>query len=181
MAEARKLREIETCPNGHRYNATKYGDICAVCKAKLNPPAPEELTEAEIEEQTYVKEKDRVCGWLVCILGENQGRDYKIRDGKNFIGSDSDMDIQIIGDRRIEKRNHAVIMYDAKSRASLLLPGDSHGMVYWEDTAIFEPKPLEPFNRIELGESVFLFIALCGGDFDWDDLKDEQQKRNGAK
>jgi len=52
----------------------------------------------------------------------------------------------------------------------LLIPGDSHGMVYLQEQAIFEPKPLEAFNKIELGESVFVYAPLCGGDFDWKDV-----------
>lgn len=163
----RKLKPIEQCPNGHYYNAVTNGEICAVCGTKLDPPEPEELTPEELEELTYIEEKNWVCGWLVCIEGPNKGNDYKIRDGKNFIGSASSMDIQIIGDKRIEKKNHAVILYDNRQKKTMLLPSDSHGMVYWQGQAIFEPVTLEPFNVVEFGESAFKYVPFCGPDFNW--------------
>lgn len=166
-SKKRALKPIEQCPNGHYYNAITNGDICAVCGAKLDPPEPQELTKEEQAELTYIEEKNWVCGWLVCVQGPNKGHDYKIVDGKNFIGSVSSMDIQIVGDKRIEKKNHAVIMYDSLQKKVLLLPSDSRGMVYWQGQAIFEPIALEPFNVIELGESAFRYVPFCGPDFDW--------------
>jgi len=165
----RKLKAIEICPEGHHYNSSKYGDTCW-CGKKLDPPEPEELTPEELTELSYLDEKSWVCGWLVCIKGPNKGRGYEIRDGKNFIGSASSMDIQIIGDRRIEKKNHAVVLYDSKARKTFLIPGDSHGLVYLQDEIIFEPKQMEAFNKIELGESLFRYAPLCGGEFDWKDI-----------
>jgi hypothetical protein len=162
--QKRDLRPIEQCPDGHYYNSSKTGDICAVCGKKLDPPEPGE-TQAEA---ALVGEKDWVCGWLVCVRGQNKGQGYVIRDGKNFIGSASSMDIQILGDKKIEKKNHAVIIYDPRQKAAMLLPTESHGMVYWQGQAIFEPVTLEPYNDIELGESTFKFAPFCGADFSWD-------------
>jgi len=161
----RELKPIEICPNGHYYNSSRTGDICDVCGEKLDPP--EDLSDEEIKEYTYIEEQDRVCGWLVCIEGLNAGRDYQIRDGKNFVGSSSCMDIQILGDRKIEKKNHMVIAYDSRDKATTILPGESQGMVYWQGHAIFNPKELSANDRIEIGESVFKFIPFCDGDFDW--------------
>ena len=45
-------------------------------------------------------------------------------DGKNFVGRADDMDIQILGDNKIDRRNHAVIVFDAKKQENMLLPGD---------------------------------------------------------
>ena len=167
MSWPKKLKPIEQCPDGHYYNTMRTGDICAVCGKKLDPP-PADESETE-KEQDLLEEKAWVCGWLVCIKGINKGRAYIIKDGKNFIGSTSDMDIQIIGDKKIEKKNHAVIMYDSRQKKTILLPSDSRGMIYWQSQAIFEPKALEPFDSIELGESVFKYVPFCGDVFDWTD------------
>ena len=56
-----------------------------------------------------------VCGWLVCIEGARVGMDYKIYKGKNFVGRGDDMDIQILGDNEINRKNHTIIVYDAKN------------------------------------------------------------------
>ena len=35
-APQRVLKPIEVCPNGHRYNSNKYGEICPECGASLD-------------------------------------------------------------------------------------------------------------------------------------------------
>lgn len=36
------------------------------------------------------------------------------------------MDIRILGDNKISRRNHCVIVYDAKQSQTVILPGDSN-------------------------------------------------------
>lgn len=159
------------CPSGHVYNPIRYGKICPYCKKKLEEAEgikkpdgfepPVELLEEEIRP---------VCGWLVCIAGARVGMDYKIHSGKNFIGRGDDMDIQILGDNEINRKNHAVIVYDPKNRKTMLLPGDSEGLVYLGEEAVYVPTEVKSHNAIELGKSRFLFIGLCGDNFEWNDL-----------
>lgn len=163
----RKLKPIEICPNGHHYNALANGDICAVCGAKLDFTA--EMTEEELDKFVCTDESEWVCGFLVCIGGRNKGQPYIIHAGKNYVGSSSKMDIYITGDRKIEKENHAVILYDPVGKKSILLPGESRGMVYWQGEAIFEPQELAADDRVELGDSCFRFVPFCSPDFDWKD------------
>lgn len=159
------------CPSGHVYNPIRYGKICPYCKMKLEEeegiakPAgfepPVELLQEDIKP---------VCGWLICIAGARVGMDYKIHSGKNFIGRGDDMDIQILGDNEINRKNHAIIVYDQKNRKTMLLPGDSEGLVYLGDEAVFVPTEVKSYNTIELGRSRFLFVSLCGENFEWNDL-----------
>lgn len=160
------------CPSGHVYNARRYGKICPYCNMKLSEeekdvkPAgfepPVELLEEELEP---------VCGWLVCIEGARVGKDYKLHDGKNFVGRGDDMNVQILGDNTINRRNHAVIVYDRKKRSTVILPGDSSGIAYLNGEAVYVPTELKPYDSIEMGESRFLFLPLCGENFEWTDTK----------
>jgi len=159
-----KLKPIEICPNGHKYNTGKYGYTCH-CGAKLDPP--EDMTEEERKELTHVEEKEWFRGSLVCIWGPNKGREYRIHEGKNYIGRASSMDIRIDGDRKIEKHNHAVIVYDQKNKKAMLLPGESRGMIYWQGNAIFEPQELKNEQKIELGESAFSFLQYNDENYEW--------------
>jgi hypothetical protein len=119
---------------------------------------------------------DPVTGWLICIDGPSKGRDYRILTEKNFLGRADGMDIQILGDNYIAKRNHAVFVYDPKKRKTLLLPGDSQGLVYVNDEAVYAPVELAPYDAIELGKSKFLFIPLCGDNFEWTELDSAKEK-----
>ena len=89
--------------------------------------------------------------------------------GKNFVGRADDMDIQILGDNKISRRNHCVIVYDEKQGKTVILPGDSNGIVYLNEEAVYVPTPLGEYDVIEMGDSAFLFIEFCGEHFMWED------------
>lgn len=167
MSEKQRDKGLYTCPNNHLYNANKYGNICPNCGAKQED---KKKTLEEYEAELKLSPEEWVCGFLVCIEGINKGRAYSIKGGKRFIGSDPNMDIYIKGDPGIEPVNHAVIMYDSKTRETKLLAGISKGMVYLENKAVFMPIVLEPFDILELGNSKFQYTPFCSETWDWADL-----------
>lgn len=110
---------------------------------------------------------DPTVGWLVCVYGQDKGKDFKIRSEKNFIGRNEEMDICIKGDKSVSRRNHCIISYNPKQRNFMIIPGDGTGIVYVQNEAIYSPRTLESFDSIEIGESKFVFVPLCGEHFDW--------------
>lgn len=163
---------LTRCPIGHVYNARRYGKICPYCNMKVQDESaatkpmgfepPVELLQEEIRP---------VCGWIICIEGARVGMDYKIHDGKNFVGRGDEMDIQILGDNAINLKNHTIIVYDSKKMNTVILPGDAAGLAYLNDEAVYVPTELKPYDTISLGNSRFLFVPLCGTSFSWDDVK----------
>lgn len=166
---------LNRCKNGHMFSARKYGDTCPYCNTSL------EKTNALKNRKLLIDDPDKtipisgvesnvdpVTGWLVCIEGTQLGKDYKIRNGKNFIGRADNMHIQILGDNSISRINHAAIIYDSKNRATYLLPGDSSGLAYHNGEAVYTPVELNAYSVVEIGKSKFLFIPLCGEHFEWD-------------
>ena len=103
--------------------------------------------------------------------GDDITLQLRVMDGKNFVGRADDMDIQILGDNKIARRNHAVIVFDAKKRENMILPGDSNGLVYLNGEAVYLPQPLSAYDVIEMGESTFLFVPFCGEHYMWEDDK----------
>ena len=162
---------LTRCPIGHVYNARRYGKICPYCNMKVQDESaatkpmgfepPVELLQEEIRP---------VCGWIICIEGARVGMDYKIHDGKNFVGRGDEMDIQILGDNAINRKNHTNTVYDSKKRNTVML-GDATGLAYLNDEAVYVPTELKPYDTISLGNSRFLFVPLCGTSFSWDDVK----------
>ena len=154
MSESNLIR----CQNGHMFSKRRHGTVCPYCNIETATKEKKETqrTEVEIEEDLFREDVKPVCGWIVCIDGPRQGKDYQVVQGKNFVGRADDMDIQILGDNEISRRNHAVIVFDPKKRETVLLPGDANGIVY-----------LNPYDEIELGKSKFLFVPFCGDHFMW--------------
>lgn len=171
------------CQEGHLFSARRYGNICPYCSKVVNlsdNKKREDDPEGNYSENMpYIGDlevMDPVTGWLVCIEGPSKGRDYRIMTEKNFLGRSDGMDIQILGDNNIAKRNHAVFVYDPKKRHTLVLPGDSQGLVYVNGEAVYVPQELAPYDTIELGKSKFIFIPLCGENFEWQELNEAGEK-----
>lgn len=170
------------CKNGHLFSEKKHGNICPYCNVTVNKNGSyEEDPQGKYSSIVYLNDLEvlkPVMGWLVCVQGPSLGRDYRIIAEKNFIGRANDMEIRIIGDDTVCLRNHAIIVYDPEKNRTMLLPGDSQGLVYvlddnggWE--AVFGPYGLEAGDRIKLGQSEFIFVPLCGENngfvFNWKD------------
>ncbi len=164
------MSNLIRCQNGHMFSSRRYGTICPYCNIETATREKQETgkTEIEVEESLFLQEENPVCGWIVCIAGPRKGKDYKIKAGKNFVGRADDMDIQILGDNKISRRNHCVIVYDTKQSKTVILPGDSNGIAYLNEAAVYVPTELQLYDVIEIGESQFVFISLCGEHFKWE-------------
>ena len=155
------------CANRHMYNKDKHGDTCPICGLVSKKSKEDGLTAEEIAKMLELPKEEYVCAWLVCIDGVNKGRSYPVHPEKTFVGSGDDMDIQILGDDKVDRYRHAVIVYDGKKREFVLLPGESASLTYLEGVAVYAPKVLSSHARIEIGESKFIFLPFCGEQYDW--------------
>lgn len=164
------MSNLIRCQNGHMFSSRRYGTICPYCNIETATREKQDTgqTEVAVEEALFLQEETPVCGWLVCVAGARKGKDYKVIAGKNFVGRADDMHIQILGDNKISRRNHCVIVYDTKQGKTVILPGDSNGIVYLNEEAVYVPTELHQYDVIEMGESQFLFIPFCGDHFKWE-------------
>ena len=153
------------CQNGHLFSSRRYGTVCPYCNIETATKEKKsvEKSQEEIEDILFLEEENPVYAFrtIRAIFAE----------GKNFVGRADDMDIQILGDNKIARRNHAVIVFDAKKRENMILPGDSNGLVYLNGEAVYLPQPLSAYDVIEMGESTFLFVPFCGEHYMWEDDK----------
>lgn len=158
------------CQNGHMFSGRRYGSICPYCNIDTSNQDDDGNVAGgvSLEEDLFKEEAQPVCGWIVCIEGVRKGKHFKIHAGKNFVGRADDMDIQILGDNNISRKNHAIIVYDSKKRESVLLPGDASGIAYLNGEAVYVPTTLTSYDVIELGKSKFLFVPFCGDHFEWE-------------
>ena len=112
-------------------------------------------------------EIDPVMGWLVCVKGCNQGRDYRVLSEQNRIGRDPSMEISIAGDLRISRDTHAILIYDPRHNQFWLSPGQARGIVYLNGRLLDAATLLKPYDSIELGETGLQFVPFCGERFQW--------------
>ena len=157
------------CRNGHMFSKRRYGNICPYCNMVMSDrkEAEESFNDMELEESLYNVKVKPVCAWLVCIKGARYGKDYRIVSGKNYVGRTDRMDIQIVGDNKIMQENHVMISFDEKENASILVCGEGGGITYVNGKGVYMPTRLETYDVITMGDSEFLYIALCGRQFSW--------------
>ena len=157
------------CKNGHMFSKRRYGNICPYCNMDMTErkELEESFDDNELEESLIRIKSKPVCAWLVCIKGPRYGKDYRIVFGKNYIGRTDAMDIQIIGDNAIKQENHAILSFDEKDLEATLICTEGGGITYLNGKAVYTPQILETYDVITMGESEFLYIALCGKQFSW--------------
>lgn len=109
-----------------------------------------------------------VVGWLVCTKGPEKGKDYRIHEQNNYIGRSRENDISIPGDPTISRERHAIVAYDTRSKAFYFAPSGGQSIVYHNDAPVFNNVILKAYDCIEIGESKFVFVPLCGENFQWD-------------
>ncbi|MCG6861053.1 MAG: protein kinase [Chromatiaceae bacterium] len=90
-----------------------------------------------------------------------------IHTERNYIGRAPTMDIAVTGDPAISRDDHAVLSCNPKRHTFRLAPGDSRGIVYLNDEEVDSATELQPYDRIELGETKLLFVPFCGERFAW--------------
>ncbi len=106
------------------------------------------------------KGNDYVTGWLVCIKGPEKGRDYRLHHGFNRVGRDLDMDVSIVEDSTITRKNHCSVVYDDRKNQFSLVPS-SGPLTYYHNELLTEAKILQAGDEIQIGNSVFEFIPFC--------------------
>lgn len=108
-----------------------------------------------------------VAGWLVCIDGPEKGKDYRIHEENNYIGRSANMDICIRSDDTVSRENHAIVAYDVRDRVFYFAPCRGASIVRHNGRAVFNNVELKSGDRIEIGQGTFLFVPLCGENFQW--------------
>lgn len=108
-----------------------------------------------------------VTGWLVCIEGPEKGTDYRLHSEMNYIGRSPANDVVFAEDNTVSRERHAVIAYDDRDRKFYVAPSGGASLVRQNGRPVLGTTELNPGDRLEIGSGTYLFIPLCGKDFQW--------------
>lgn len=108
-----------------------------------------------------------VVGWLVCTEGVNKGADYRLHQGRNFVGRSPEMDVCILGDNTVSRSSHAIVVYDPRGNVYLAQPGSSKELFYVNDKLVLNPVELKAMDLLSIGDTKLMFVPLCGEKFHW--------------
>jgi class 3 adenylate cyclase len=177
------------CPNGHNYDGRRHTH-CPYCPvpeiqgtgAPSRPGMPQTepasprgtgapirrgesadrsgtpgVTAGIFQKHTGI---DPVVGWLVCVKGVNEGRDYRLHSDLNKLGRAPNMDVCIEGDDAISRVDHCRIALSPRSKTFSIVPGETRNLSYLNGENVLSETRLKAYDRLDLGDSSFIFIPL---------------------
>lgn len=109
--------------------------------------------------------EEPVTGWLVAIEGIYKGNSFSLKAGVNIIGRNPEVYVCLKKDAQVSRNKHAVVIYEPKQKKFYLGEGDA--LVYCNGELVCGRQELTRFDKIEIGAGIYLFVPLCGLDFDW--------------
>ena len=109
-----------------------------------------------------------VTGWLVCMTGEERGKDYRLHMGKNFIGRSPSMDVVLVEDKKISREKHCSVIYDPKGDM-FYVSAEGGNLVYLNDELLESLEELQKDDRITIGDTTLIFIPFSRGKRRWEE------------
>lgn len=132
----------------------------------IHVPADPQRT-AGIKEQTGAR---NIAGWLVCVDGEDRGKDYPLYAGFNRVGRGASNDIVVRGDREIAREEHCSVVYEQKKNLFYLVP-KAGSLTYLDERLAERAQEIETGQIISLGSIRLEFIAYCRGEKKWENKR----------
>lgn len=113
---------------------------------------------------------DPVVGWVVIVDGPGRGNYRPVCYGQNAIGRGDNLRIMIdYGDQRISREPHAFLIYDEVERKFFVRDNGKSNIVRLNGNMVLSPSELHDRDRITIGQTTLIFIALCDAGFNWAD------------
>lgn len=110
---------------------------------------------------------DPVCGWLVCLDGENSGRYLRLFQGKNSIGGGGECMLPIDFAPGVHRGASALVLYDHAANRFWLMNAPGRDIVRINGEVLLAAAELGGGEVIQIGGASFRFVPLCGPKFRW--------------
>lgn len=116
-------------------------------------------------------------GWLAVVKGPGRGEVFALHSGMSQIGRGEDQAVQLdFGDDAISRTNHAAVVYDSESRNFFIGHGGKSNIVRLNDAPLISNETLAHGDKIRIGETILMFVALCDQEFHWEETDLEENE-----
>lgn len=160
MFGRKKSGRNKVCPNGHVMAAS--WDSCPYCPDALSAPAGGDgystvvLNFDEISGPAGEKQRGGpTVGWIVALTGDHKGEDFRLKSGKNVVGTAADCDI-VLSDRKVS-RKHCAIRYEGG--AFILADLDSSNGSFVNEERVQKIELIDN-DLLSLGDTRFKFKSV---------------------
>ena len=160
--------QLTKCENGHIYNMEKFRS-CPHC-SRLEPvdrltsdtyghnqaDVETAIAEESVKGEVGVIIEKRVVGMLIVTAGEMKGAGFLLKEGSNSIGRSSNMDVALISEPTVSRKQHAVIEYADDRYVIKVMDKDRN--VYVDGKLIIRSEELSDRAVIGLGDCSLTLI-----------------------
>ena len=108
-----------------------------------------------------------VTGWLVSVDGADKGKDFRLHSDMNYIGRSKNNDVVLASDPTVSRERHAMIAYDNRGKMFFFAPANGSSLVRQNGRPVLSTVELKTGDRLEIGEGTYMFVPLCGENFEW--------------
>ncbi|MCA9750598.1 MAG: FHA domain-containing protein [Gemmatimonadetes bacterium] len=161
-----KRKSVATCPAGHPQEDT--WERCPFCEAeRLGSDGARQVTAEQVAladssadsgGATRVSRRAPgtrpLAGWLVVLGGEQEGRDFRVEVGRNWIGKGGECDV-LIKDAHVSER-HAVLEI-AEDGSRILRDLDSKYGTFVDETRVRGERAVNDGDHIRVGNTELRF------------------------
>jgi hypothetical protein len=161
-----RVREPETSPPGESAVSADESQMTRL----IGPPTRVAARSSRSSEPKKRDAQDPVVGWLVIVKGPGRGSACQLGYGQNSLGRDRDERVCLdFGDESVSRQKHCFVIYEPRTRAYTVRPGDGANLTYLNGKLLSEPRPLQAGDLMEVGGTTLRFVPLCGPAFEWQD------------
>lgn len=161
------------CEHNHMYDADKFG-LCPHCSNRRAEPELE-FSSSQAGIATYKPEDTinplllrKVVGCFICIEGEMKGEGFWIKEGINYIGRATNMEISLSRETTVSREKHASITYEEDSHIFELQDLKNAEDIAYNGKKVTRSCRLKSRAIIQIGACQLLFLPVCDHSFSWD-------------
>ncbi|MBP3568376.1 MAG: FHA domain-containing protein [Lachnospiraceae bacterium] len=109
-----------------------------------------------------------ILGWLVCIQGGKQGKDFRLTQETSYIGRAASNDICLDFDEAISRDTTITITYVKQSRVFRLNSEQSRNPVLVNGVPVMTELYLRDKDVISVGSTQLKLVCFCDASFVWE-------------
>jgi len=109
-----------------------------------------------------------VLGWLVCVQGGKQGKDFRLTQETTYIGRAASNDVCLDFDEIISRDTSIIITYIKQSRVFRLNTEQSKNPVLVNGTPVLTELYLRDSDVISVGNTQLKLVCFCDASFAWE-------------
>lgn len=109
-----------------------------------------------------------VLGWLICVQGGKQGKDFRLTQETTYIGRAASNDVCLDFDEAISRDTAITITYIKQSRVFRLNAEQSKNPVLVNQSPVLTELYLRDRDVISIGNTQLKLVCFCDASFAWE-------------